>query len=522
MHHRDKHANSSLMNSTSTDMTGLPLAAAEETTTSGQDVLGNFQPSTSFFNDLPTLLDSSKETPQCPSIKKKKANMGTKKRKGSTGTSPSSTVKKKARTSSERTATDNTNVVPLSPIIQSEPDARSSVKCPKAPEVAASASAGSCKHGKTKRSGNKKSEEAEYKSLAEAAVTSLVANATVTKKSGAIEKVDTSTAHIKALTGNNWVCASSSISTGSAAPCTTSSGVSVGSKSSASNNASKGRRPALTADERARQNRDRNREHARNTRLRKKAYVDELKQTLVEVVAEREQAELEERQLIQREAEQKQVRLRVIEEFLMLRGSNETNAARWSAILLDDFSLILPVTQYREMVRPSATIFEQKLIGVSDCMTDAGLRSAFLRNLHEESFLEYKCDSNSLIMDKCIGIVDWVACAVRTGISVQGTLRAEFCPASNKLVSAKMIFDTGAFQSLAQQSSPRNLSANDASGSNNIRVDSVEIPRLVGSVSTTSNRLGSTAGLGKGEVSSDESLSDSQSANGKDTSNDSI
>jgi hypothetical protein len=36
------------------------------------------------------------------------------------------------------------------------------------------------------------------------------------------------------------------------------------------------RRQYLTPDERARQNRDRNREHARNTRLHKKAYVEEL------------------------------------------------------------------------------------------------------------------------------------------------------------------------------------------------------------------------------------------------------
>merc|ERR1711957_200050 len=106
----------------------------------------------------------------------------------------------------------------------------------------------------------------------------------------------------------------------------------------------KKRRESLTPDERARQNRDRNREHARNTRLRKKAYVEELKRTLTELVAQRDTIDLEKRHEKQRDMEVREVRYRVMEEFLKLRarGAEQNLLARWIAILEDGFTLTLP------------------------------------------------------------------------------------------------------------------------------------------------------------------------------------
>lgn len=154
-----------------------------------------------------------------------------------------------------------------------------------------------------------------------------------------LSRVDTSTEHVKALTGSNWV-----------AVC--GGGHIIGDSSSQNNNdkLNRARRSNLTPDERARQNRDRNREHARNTRLRKKAYVEELKATLSALVTQRDAAELEKRHASQRELEQREVRFRVLEEFLKLRGRNEANAARWAAILEDKFTLTMPVVSFRSMV----------------------------------------------------------------------------------------------------------------------------------------------------------------------------
>jgi hypothetical protein len=331
--------------------------------------------------------------------------------------------------------------------------------------------------------------EADFKSVAVAAVSSLMvsaATATKIESSGNTEgteddaKVDTSTEHIKALTGANWVavCAGGDIGAGES--------VSSGTNDKGNNRA---RRQNLTPDERARQNRDRNREHARNTRLRKKAYVEELKRTLTELVAQRDSADLEKRHTAQRELEQREVRFRVIEEFLKLRGRNEPNFARWSAILEDSFSFTFPITNFRQMVHlengsPRREV-DQVLTGVYEAMSDSSYIASFLQTLGKDSSaaktpisFSYNCDRKNFFMDNCNAVLEWTATSsgaiqqvtslYRTSIAIacffisfsyqnyllviqgapseltiKGTARANFSPASNKLISAVVSFDTG-------------------------------------------------------------------------------
>jgi len=250
--------------------------------------------------------------------------------------------------------------------------------------------------------------EADFKSVAQAAVSNLIANAgnksdglkknsTVTNDDS-LEIVDTSTEHIKALTGSNWVTVCSD-------------GQSCNSASDKMNN--RARRQNLTPDERARQNRDRNREHARNTRLRKKAYVDELKRTLTALVSQRDAAELEKRQSAQRDLEQREVRFRVAEEFLKLRGRNESNYTRWAAILEDSFTMTLPNTDYRETASERGH-YEQSLSGVGQVMSDSNMFAGFLQSLakvssgHPISFV-YNCDRKNFFMDNCTAVLYWTA-----------------------------------------------------------------------------------------------------------------
>merc|ERR1712232_135595 len=176
-------------------------------------------------------------------------------------------------------------------------------------------------------------------------------------------QADVTTAHVTALTSSNWVSAvnnNAENSTHSSAPTLVRNNTSTASASTHSLDhadalvpAAKRRRQNLTPDERAKQNRDRNREHARNTRLRKKAYVEELKRTLTELVTQRDTTEMEQRRVAQRELEQREVRFRVAEEFMKLRGDNQRNTSRWAAILENNFTLSLPVTKYRNMVLPT-------------------------------------------------------------------------------------------------------------------------------------------------------------------------
>jgi len=313
-------------------------------------------------------------------------------------------------------------------------------------------------------------EKSKKESLSSKSSSTSLSSATATAASTItiVKRVDTSTEHVKALTGSNWVAVcgggnNSSNNAGGTGGDNSNNNNSTNSQNSNDKNCNRARRSNLTPDERARQNRDRNREHARNTRLRKKAYVEELKATLSALVTQRDAADLEKRHTSQRELEQREVRFRVLEEFLKLRGRNEANPARWAAILEDKFDLTLPVTCFRDMVhsncQDSNKSYEQVLTGVTEVMKDSTLCSTFLQGLIGKSTtseiitLTYNCDRNDFFMDSCTAMLDWTATSAqglssesgsRNEVILKGQIRAKFSLASNKLISAVMRFDTSA------------------------------------------------------------------------------
>jgi len=110
-------------------------------------------------------------------------------------------------------------------------------------------------------------------------------------------------------------------------------------------------RKDLTAAERAKQNRDRNREHARSTRLRKKAYVQKLKELVEGLHAERTEEVRQRRVAIQHLAEMQSVRRTVIRTFLQYHAGNERDKRKWTTLLEDEVWLKQPVTPYRSFRR---------------------------------------------------------------------------------------------------------------------------------------------------------------------------
>jgi len=116
---------------------------------------------------------------------------------------------------------------------------------------------------------------------------------------------------------------------------------------STSKTTGKRRTKDLTSEERAQQNRDRNREHARSTRLRKKAYVSKLKELVDGLHRERTEEVRQRRVAIQHLAETQDVRRAVIRSFLRFHGSYETDERKWNTLLEDSFWLKQPVTPYR-------------------------------------------------------------------------------------------------------------------------------------------------------------------------------
>lgn len=347
--------------------------------------------------------------------------------------------------------------------------------------------------------------EADFKDVASAAVTSLIQNASSTTGPKPTPKVgekpvDVSTAHINALTSQNWVTACNPIPTPT-----------VSAADAAEKAARNARRATLTQEERAKQNRDRNREHARNTRLRKKAYVEELKRTLTELVARRDAADLEKRHEAQRNREQREVRFRVMEEFLKLRGRNEMSDARWVAILEDGFVLTLPKTSFRKMVDVDAkasskdtdgendssdtthSSLDQALRGAAQVMEDSAYLSAYLQTVGGSVSTEgakveltYRCDRKHFFMDGNIAFMDFTATTVgvvakgaSSEVVYKGQIRSSFSPASNKLISVNWTFDTASFiQQVEALSDASSSKAAAAAHEADALLDSLQMPHF--------------------------------------------
>jgi hypothetical protein len=107
----------------------------------------------------------------------------------------------------------------------------------------------------------------------------------------------------------------------------------------------------MTSEEKAKANRDRNREHARSTRLRKKAYVQKLKELVEGLHAERTEEVRKRRVAVQHLAEKQNVRRAVVRSFLRFHSNFEGDPRKWMTILEDNFWLKQPVTPYRSFRR---------------------------------------------------------------------------------------------------------------------------------------------------------------------------
>lgn len=147
----------------------------------------------------------------------------------------------------------------------------------------------------------------------------------------------------------------------------------------------KNRRTDLSPEERAKQNRDRNREHARSTRLRKKAYVQKLKELVEGLHAERTEEVRQRRVAIQHLAEMQNVRRGVVRTFLRFHSSFETDFRKWETILEESFWLKQPVTPYRSFRRTEIEQDCRISRGVQGMVADAASVSVMVEGIGSRS-----------------------------------------------------------------------------------------------------------------------------------------
>lgn len=107
----------------------------------------------------------------------------------------------------------------------------------------------------------------------------------------------------------------------------------------------------LSESQRKRLNRERNKEHAKSTRARKKAYINKLKDLVEGLHAEQATEAMARRIQVQKLADIQRTRRSVLKQFLKYHGEYESNQRKWATILEEDFVLKQPVTPYRSFRR---------------------------------------------------------------------------------------------------------------------------------------------------------------------------
>ncbi|KAJ8611181.1 hypothetical protein CTAYLR_003565 [Chrysophaeum taylorii] len=245
--------------------------------------------------------------------------------------------------------------------------------------------------------------------------------------------------------------------------------------------------------------RDRNREYARNTRLRKKAYVQQLEQTVREMRGERDRVEEASVAATQLAEETRYVRRRALETLFHYRARGEVSESKWATILdADAFELNLPVTPYRSYdargivdvaerddwrlgsgARRTTTTTTEKgggtegaghhhlmagarrvCEGIRGMIFDTASFAVMLQSIgvrsrrgHKLLRCKFELDDDGLLFDagaRVMGLwsmrtLNATSCGAKSECVKQGMLRACFDPKTNKITKLSLYFDVYAF-----------------------------------------------------------------------------
>jgi len=171
----------------------------------------------------------------------------------------------------------------------------------------------------------------------------------------------------------------------------------------------------MTPEERAQQNRDRNREHARSTRLRKKAYVAKLKELVETLHVERTEEVRQRRVAIQHLAEMQTVRRAVVRKFLQYHSTYEADERKWVTLLEDKFWLKQPVTPYRSFRRAEIEKDCHVSRGLQAVICDAASLSVMIEGIGSRSprWMQIKREEFMLLEEAQRGTKNMPRCIVR-------------------------------------------------------------------------------------------------------------
>jgi PAS domain S-box-containing protein len=213
----------------------------------------------------------------------------------------------------------------------------------------------------------------------------------------------------------------------------------------------------LSPEEKARANRDRNREHARNTRLRKKAYLEKLKATVDELCRERDTLVSERAGAATILVEMHNTRTEVLMSFFALRSANEKRRELWASILDEScFACVMPVTPYRSFPASEVQVSkcQRTILGIDGMMSDTSSLHVLLNSLVDRSrfpdatiVFRYTLVTEEAVVAGNQMMARWVMttlnatqCGARMEVAKQGMLCCKFNSA-HKIIGLELMFD---------------------------------------------------------------------------------
>jgi len=217
----------------------------------------------------------------------------------------------------------------------------------------------------------------------------------------------------------------------------------------------------MTPAEKAKANRDRNREHARNTRLRKKAYLEKLKTTVDELCRERDTLVSERAGAANLLVEMHNTRTEVLMSFFALRSSYENQRELWSSILDEScFACVMPVTPYRSFPASEVQVSkcQRTVLGIDGMMADTASLHLLLNTLVDRSRFptaniqfRYTLVTEDAVVAGNQMMARWVMstlnatqCGAQMEVAKQGMLCCKFNSA-HKIIGLELMFDVMAF-----------------------------------------------------------------------------
>eukprot|EP00617_Octactis_speculum_P022562 CAMPEP_0185756092 /NCGR_PEP_ID=MMETSP1174-20130828/14537_1 /TAXON_ID=35687 /ORGANISM="Dictyocha speculum, Strain CCMP1381" /LENGTH=918 /DNA_ID=CAMNT_0028434901 /DNA_START=107 /DNA_END=2863 /DNA_ORIENTATION=+ len=237
------------------------------------------------------------------------------------------------------------------------------------------------------------------------------------------------------------------------------------------------KRRKITPEEKAELTRQRNREHARSTRRRKKMYVECLKKQVAELLAKQHQIDagiLEPLSSTQAE-EISSTRKSVVQTFFQYRATNMVDESTWNEILEDNFTLTQPRTPFRATNIGEMVGNCRKCEGAESIAHDTASIAAMFDmikarvrqqkpDFRRKMGISYDLEPGDIL---CVG--DRLMCSWNSSTSglkaagfenecgVDGMLRCSFS-SKHKLVDMEITYDVMAFTRQLQQHSLIDLS----------------------------------------------------------------